>query len=209
MGASVSVEKCLPVTRDSEAFKKLLAALRGVIVGHEQYRRDRELEAQAAAFAKAEAEAEAKGKKPPAPPPPPKKENTVVAIDAADKITVAALREVLVDGSRRALSDLEFNTMMEDLDVDARDGEFKISVADIAKVGLLVCRLILCAPQIDWPVPIINGCIVVCMDGWSYGSAFVLLPACLLAAVLFGNITAMSSVSVHTDNSSVARRSRS
>ncbi len=131
----MSAEGCLPVTRDSEAFKKLLDALRAVIVGHDDFRLAREAEAEAAAIAAATQAAEKAGKPPPrikAKVPGP---TQLVARDASDRISVEALREVLSssDGQSRALSAQEFNTLLEDLGVDPKDNKFRLGLVDIAQ----------------------------------------------------------------------------
>lgn len=144
MGASTSIEGCLPVTRNSEAFKKLLEALRGVIVGYEEYQRAREAEAEAAAFAKAEADAETAGRSAPKVPTAKKRDESrvLVSLDVSDRVTLGCLRQVLVDDSRRSLSHDEFNTMCEDLDIDPKDSALKISLVDIAQV---VGRIAFCS----------------------------------------------------------------
>ncbi len=133
----MSAEGCLPVTRDAEAFKKLLDALRAVIVGHDDFRRAREAEAEVAAITAAAQAAEKAGKPPPrikaklrgGPTP-------LAALDASDRISVEALREVLVssEGHGRALSAQEFHTLLEDLGVDPKDAKFRLGLVDIAQV---------------------------------------------------------------------------
>jgi len=129
MGAATSIEDCLPLNRDSQTFKTVLEALRGVIVGYEEHRRARVAEEQAAAILAAEKA----GEKPPKFPPEPT--DKPVPADVSDSITVSALREVLVDGSRRSLSTVEFDTMLEDIGIDSSKGNVKISLADVARVS--------------------------------------------------------------------------